>query len=143
MKLLLPALVLVLASPQAPPPDLILLKGGRILTLSGAEIDGGMVLIEKGKIRGVGATLDMPAGAQVIEIARSSWVLPGFIDAHSHLGSAFDVEESTESWTPEARAVEAFTSRHADVRAALGSGVTTVALAPGNGNLMGGRVGVV
>jgi hypothetical protein len=29
------------------------------------------------------------------------------------------------------------------VRAALGSGVTTVALAPGNGNLVGGRVGIV
>jgi hypothetical protein len=41
------------------------------------------------------------------------------------------------------KAVEAFTSRHRDVRAALGSGVTTVALAPGSANLVGGRVGVV
>jgi len=138
--LLLPALVLLF---QVPPPTVILLKGGRIVTLSGAELDSGMILIENGKIRGIGATIDAPPGAEVIEIARTSWVLPGFVDAHSHLGSAFDVEESTESWTPEARAVEAFTSRHAEVRAALGSGVTTVALAPGNGNLVGGRVGIV
>ncbi len=143
MTLLLPALILALASPQAAPSDVVLLKGGRIVTLAGTEIDAGMILIEKGRIRKVGASIDAPAGAPVIEVARGSWILPGFVDAHSHLGSAFDVEESTESWTPEARAVDAFTSRHADVRAALGSGVTTVALAPGNGNLVGGRVGIV
>jgi len=140
---LLPALVLLLASPQAAPSDVVLLKGGRIVSMAGADIDDGMILIENGRIRKVAANSDAPPGAQVIEIARGSWILPGFVDAHSHLGSAFDVEESTESWTPEARAVDAFTSRHAEVRAALGSGVTTVALAPGNGNLVGGRVGIV
>jgi imidazolonepropionase-like amidohydrolase len=143
MKLLLPALVIALASPQAAPSDVLLLKGGRIVSLAGAEIDAGMVLVEKGRIRSVGETIDAPAGAQVLEVPRGSWIVPGFVDAHSHLGSAFDVEESTESWTPEARAVDAFTSRHSEVQAALGSGVTTVALAPGNGNLLGGRVGVV
>jgi imidazolonepropionase-like amidohydrolase len=143
MTLLLPALVLALATLQGPPEDVILLKGGRIVTLSGEEIDGGMILIERGKIRAVGAVVQHPEGILTLDIPRNSWVLPGFVDAHSHLGSAFDVEESTESWTPEARAVEAFTSRHADVREALASGVITVALAPGNGNLVGGRVGTV
>jgi imidazolonepropionase-like amidohydrolase len=141
--LLLPVLVVVLASSQGPPEDVLLLKGGRIVTVSGEEIDGGMILIEHGKISAVGATVKHPAGILTLEIPKNSWVLPGFVDAHSHLGSAFDVEEATESLTPEARAVEAFTSRHAEVRAALGSGVTTVALAPGNGNLVGGRVGIV
>jgi imidazolonepropionase-like amidohydrolase len=65
------------------------------------------------------------------------------VDLHSHLGSAFEVEEPTESITPGMKAVDAFTSAHPDVRDALGSGVTTVALAPGNGNLIGGRVGAI
>jgi imidazolonepropionase-like amidohydrolase len=143
MKLLLPALVLILAAPQATPPEILLLKGGRIVPVSGADLDAGMILIENGRIRSVGASIDAPPGAKVIEVARGSWILPGFVDAHSHLGSAFDVEESTESLTPEVRAVESFSSRHAEVRAALGSGVTSVALSPGNGNLVGGLVGVV
>ena len=139
MRLALIALVLFAQAK----PEVIVLKGGRIVPVSGPEIENGMVLLADGKIRKVGTTVDVPAGAKVIELPKGAWVLPGFIDAHSHLGSAFDVEESTESLTPEARAVEAFTSRHPDVRAALGSGVTTVALAPGNGNLVGGRIGIV
>jgi imidazolonepropionase-like amidohydrolase len=124
-------------------PEILLLKGGRIVPISGPEIENGMILLADGKIQKIGAAVDVPSGAKVLELAKGTWVLPGFIDAHSHLGSAFDVEEPTESLTSEARAVEAFTSRHPDVRAALGSGVTTVALAPGNGNLVGGRIGIV
>jgi imidazolonepropionase-like amidohydrolase len=133
------ALVLTLLAQSDP----IVLKGGRIVPVSGPEIESGSVLIVDGKIRAFGATVEVPAGAKVIEIARSSWILPGFIDAHSHLGSSFDVEEFTEPVTPEAKAVEAFTSRHPDVRAALSSGVTLAALSPGNGNVIGGRIGVV
>jgi len=136
------ALIVLVLLLQAKP-EVIVLKGGRIVPVSGAEIENGMILVADGKIQKFGASIDVPSGAKVIELAKGTWIVPGFIDAHSHLGSAFDVEESTESLTPEARAVEAFTSRHPDVRAALGSGVTTVALAPGNGNLVGGRVGIV
>lgn len=133
------ALLLVLLC-QAEP---IVIKGGRVVPVGGPEIESGMVLVVDGKIRAVGATVDVPAGAKVIDVARSSWILPGFIDAHSHLGSAYDVEESAESVTPEAKAVEAFATRHPDVRAAVNSGVTLVALSPGNGNLVGGLVGLV
>ena len=155
MKTLLAALILLLTpfdsgfalaqdkQAEAPKAEILVLKGARIVPVDGAEIESGMVLIADGRIQKVGAAVDVPAGAKVLTLARSSWVVPGFVDAHSWLGSAFDVEEGTEALTPEARAVEAFTSRHPDVRASLGSGVTTVALAPGNGNLVGGRVGLV
>ncbi|HEV3026801.1 MAG TPA: amidohydrolase family protein [Planctomycetota bacterium] len=133
------ALVLVLLG-QAEP---VVLKGGRIVPVAGPDIESGMLLIADGKVRAVGQALAVPPGAQVLELPKSSWILPGFIDAHSHLGSAFDVEESAEALTPEARAVEAFTSRHPDARAAMSSGVTLVALSPGNGNVVGGQVGVV
>jgi len=106
------ALVVVLLA-QAEP---VVLRGGRVVPVAGAQIESGQVVIAEGKIRAVGAALESPSGARVIEVPRGSWILPGFIDAHSHLGSAFDVEESTEAITPEARAVEAFTSRHPDAR---------------------------
>lgn len=143
MNLGIVVLLLSLAQTPAPKPERVVLKGGRIVPVAGAEIVDGMILIQDGKILKIGPASEAPADAQVLEVPRHTWILPGFVDAHSHLGSAFDAEESTESLTPEARAVDAFTSRHPDVRAALGSGVTTVALAPGNGNLIGGRVGIV
>jgi len=123
--------------------ETVVLKGGHVVSGAGPEIDSGEVLVRDGKVRAVGASLEVPAGATVLEIPRTSWVLSGFIDAHSHLGSAFDVEESTEAVTPEAKAVEAFSSRHPDARAAMSSGVTLVALSPGNGNVVGGRIGVI
>lgn len=123
--------------------DPVLLKGGRVVPVSGPDLESGMVLVQDGKVRAVGAALDAPPGATIVEVSKSSWIVPGFIDAHSHLGSAFEVEESTEAVTPEAKAVEAFSSRHSDVRRAMSSGVTLVALSPGNGNVVGGRIGVV
>jgi imidazolonepropionase-like amidohydrolase len=121
----------------------VVLKGGTVVSGAGPEVESGIVLVRDGKVRAKGAAVEIPAGAKVIEIPRTSWVISGFIDAHSHLGSAFDVEESTEAVTPEAKAVEAFSSRHADVKAAMSSGVTLVALSPGNGNVVGGRIGVI
>jgi len=123
--------------------ETIVLKGARVVTLAGNEIENGVVVIVGGKIRRVGADLETPAGAKVIELAKGTHLVPGFVDLHSHLGSVFEIEEPAEAVTPQMKAVEAFTSRHRDVRAALGSGVTTVALSPGNGNVVGGRVGVV
>jgi imidazolonepropionase-like amidohydrolase len=124
--------------------EVTVVKGGRVEPVSGREIEGGVVVCEGGKIRKVGgAEVPVPPGATVIEVPAGSWVVPGFVDPHSHLGSAFEVEEPTESLTPHVKAVEAFMSGHRDVREALGSGVTRVALAPGNGNLVGGRIGLI
>jgi imidazolonepropionase-like amidohydrolase len=133
------ALILLFLA-QAEP---VVLRGGRVVPVAGPQIESGQVVIAEGKVRAVGAALEVPPGAKLIELPRSSWILPGFIDAHSHLGSAFDVEESTEAITPEARAVEAFTSRHPDARSAIWSGVILAALSPGDGNVVGGQVGVV
>jgi imidazolonepropionase-like amidohydrolase len=141
MRLLLLSAAL-LASPQARE-ETIAIKGGRILTVTKGDLEDAVILVRGGKISNLGKDVTIPADARVIELPKGSVVVPGFIDAHSHLGSAFEVEESTESVTPEVRGVEAFSSDHADVKAALSSGVTLVAIAPGNGNLVGGRIGLV
>src|SRR5579862_5447224 len=44
----------------------------------------GMVVISDGKIVGVGASAEIPAGAEVIDLGDAT-LLPGFIDAHTHL----------------------------------------------------------
>jgi imidazolonepropionase-like amidohydrolase len=139
MSLLLAA-VLLFAQEKSP---VIVLKGAHVVPMDGKDLDGGMIVLAGRKIQALGQDLEVPAGAQVIDLPRSTLILPGFIDIHTHLGSALDVEEGAEAATPRVRAVDAFTSHHPDVRSALASGVTAVALSPGNGNVVGGQVGVV
>ena len=60
--------------------------GANILTATGQEIDGGVVVMAEGKILAVGpAGTAVPAGAVVID-GKGRWVTPGVIDGHSHLG---------------------------------------------------------
>ena len=44
----------------------------------------GMVVVQDGKIVGVGANANAPAGAEVVDLGDAT-LLPGFIDAHTHL----------------------------------------------------------
>lgn len=60
----------------------IVVRGGLIVGENSNEI--GDVLIEDGRVRDVSATLDVPAGATVID-AEGCWVGPSFVDLHTHL----------------------------------------------------------
>jgi len=51
---------------------------------SNALVSPGLVAVTDGKIVGVGAGAETPAGAQVIDFGDAT-LLPGFIDAHTHL----------------------------------------------------------
>lgn len=68
-------------------------KAGKSYVLKAARMfDGksetlttpGMVVVQDGKIVGVGANANAPAGAEVIDLGDAT-LLPGFIDAHTHL----------------------------------------------------------
>ncbi len=73
----------------------IAVKAGRMLDVrSGNYLSDQVILIEAGKVREVGKARDMqphvPAGAKVIDLSRYT-VLPGLIDAHTHLTFAPDM----------------------------------------------------
>ena len=63
----------------------IAIVGGTIHTVSGATIENGTILFDKGKIVAVGAQVEIPAGAERID-ARGKHVYPGMIDARSSIG---------------------------------------------------------
>lgn len=69
----------------APPPS-VLLRDARLVDGTGAapreHVD---VLVEGGTITQVGPGIPAPAGARVVELGGRT-LLPGFIDAHVHLG---------------------------------------------------------
>jgi imidazolonepropionase-like amidohydrolase len=130
---------------ESPGPP-ILIRNATVLTGTGARIDGGGVLIENGRIAAVGAQLDAPAGAQVIDASRR-WVTPGLIDVHSHLGvypspsvlAHDDGNESIDPVTSNVWAEHGVWPQDPGFEAALHGGVTTLQILPGSANLIGGR----
>ena len=61
------------------------ITNARIITVSGAPIEKGTVVVRNGLIEAVGANLKAPADAQVFD-ATGLTVYPGFIDALTNLG---------------------------------------------------------
>ena len=63
----------------------IVLKNAVIHTGSGATIDGGMIVFDKGKITAIGTSVAIPQGAEIIDLKGQN-VYPGFIDGRSNIG---------------------------------------------------------
>jgi 5-methylthioadenosine/S-adenosylhomocysteine deaminase len=65
----------------------LLITGGTVVTMAGPNITDGAVAVRNGEIIAVGATSDLGArftAAEVID-ARGRAVLPGFVNAHTHV----------------------------------------------------------
>ena len=122
--------------------------GGYVVPVDGDPIDGGTVLIEDGKIVAVGteADVDVPEDAELID-ASGAWVLPGFIDAHAHLGvheegegwAGNDTNEMTDPNGARFRAIDGIDPFELGFDDALAGGVTSVVIKPGSGNPIGGQ----
>ncbi len=63
----------------------VAIKAGRVLDVrTGQMIQNAFILIEGERIIAVGANVNVPAGAEVIDL-KTMTVLPGLIDSHTHL----------------------------------------------------------
>ena len=83
---LLLAFALLAAAPaHAQKPAVYAITGAKIYTLAGAPIENGTVILRDGKIAAVGANVQVPAGAEVID-AKGLQVYPGLFDSYSRLG---------------------------------------------------------
>ena len=65
----------------------VVVRGGRVVPVSGPEIENGAVLIEGGKIKAVGKAdeIAVPAGAEIVDAA-GGWILPGFVECLASIG---------------------------------------------------------
>ena len=73
------------AQSPAPSAPVTVLKASRLFDgRSDQTIANGVVIVEGGRIRDVGANLPVPAGATVVDLGDAT-LLPGFIDAHTHI----------------------------------------------------------
>ena len=77
------------------------------MTVTHGNIQNGSIYIKEGKIAAVGATVNAPAAATVID-AGGKYVTPGIVDAHSHIALDDDVNEATSPITPHMMMKDAF-----------------------------------
>lgn len=125
---------------------MILIKNGKVLTMSHKVYEKGDVLIKGKEIVQVGENLEAPEGAQIID-AQGMWVMPGIIDAHCHIGmwedgigfEGADGNEATNPVTPELRAIDGINPEDNCFREARESGITSVVTGPGSANVIGGQ----
>ena len=79
------ALSLAFAAAQQPPAAPIVLHAARLLQIdTGTLLQPGEILIQDERIVAVGASVDHPQGARIIDLGDAT-LLPGLIDAHVHL----------------------------------------------------------
>lgn len=129
---------------------MLALTNARIYPITQAPIEHGTLLVQNGKIVAVGENLEIPAGAQVIDV-QGSVIMPGFVDAHTHIGlwgeaegpSSYDGNEGTAAVTPQVRGIDAVNPAHHSFADARQIGITTVQTGPGSGNPIGGELLVV
>jgi len=126
----------------------ILIKNGFIFPITSSHFQGD-ILIKDGKIEAIGVNLQDP-NAEIID-AKDKFILPGFIDAHSHIGLFEegvgnyyqDGNEATDPVTPHVKAIDAFNPDDSAIDKALSGGVTCVTILPGSANPIGGQGSII
>lgn len=127
---------------------MLLIKNGKVLTMAGEVLEKGDVLIDGGKIINIDENIE--ECCETVD-ASGMWVLPGFIEAHCHIGmeepgtgaAGDDVNESTDPVTPYLNALDGVNIYDETFRLALKAGITAVCTGPGSANVIGGTFSVL
>jgi imidazolonepropionase-like amidohydrolase len=141
---------------RADAPNVYAIRGARIVTAAGAAIDSGTIVIRRGVVDAVGASVTVPAEATVID-GTGKIVYPGLID----LGNARAAEQPApqppqnlrttaelERWKrtqilkPQARAADAVKVDDADLTRLAAAGITSVLALPA-GDVISGQSALV
>jgi imidazolonepropionase-like amidohydrolase len=131
---------------RATPSRATVIRNATILTATGPALRNASILLRDGKIVEVGATVNAPADAVVIDGA-GKYVTPGLIDTHSHLGvyaapgvqALSDGNEATNPVTAHVWAEHSVWPQDPQFPRVLAGGITTLQVLPGSANLIGGR----
>ena len=124
-----------------------LIKNGAVHVGDGTILKDCDILTKGSTIQKIGRGLDCPE-AEVVD-ASGCEVFPGFIDPHSMIGAlgipsrSLDNQEKSDPITPELNVKYSVDPDELNGQEFYKSGITTVGLAPGNTNIMGGQIVVV
>ena len=125
------------------------IRNARIVPVSGAVIERGTVVISDGRISAVGASVTVPAGAQIIDASGLS-VYPGMMDAGTSMGlseisqGANATVDNSEvgSWNPNAMALWGFNPHSAHIGVTRVVGITHVVSRP-TGSVIAGTAALM
>ncbi len=123
-------------------PNQTIITNGTVLTITDGTIEGGDVLIRDGKIVAIGTDLATPTGARVID-ATGKFVMPGIIDAHSHMAIEGGGNEGASTITPNVRIADVIREDDISIYRALAGGTTIVNVLHGSANVIGGTNAVL
>ncbi len=125
----------------------VAIVGGRVVPIEADPIESGTVLLRDGKIAAVGGPQVRVSPTATVVDATGRWVTPGFLDAHTHVGTSEegvgwagnDTNEISEPVTAQVRALDAVNPADQGFRDAIGGGVLAVNVNPGSANPIGGQ----
>jgi imidazolonepropionase-like amidohydrolase len=128
-------LVLSAAAQQKP----VVLRGGKLLTVSHGVIERGVLVMENGKITAVGAegSAAVPKNARVIDV-KGMTIYPGLIDSETNLGlteisaedMTNDLVELSEEIMPHMHVYDAFHAESELIPVTRLNGITNAIVAP-------------
>ncbi|MCF0135401.1 MAG: amidohydrolase [Lachnospiraceae bacterium] len=125
---------------------MLLIKNGNIHNAVQEEAFIADILIDdNGKISAIDKDITAPDGAQVLD-ASGLQVMPGFVEAHGHIGldgygmgfEGMDYNEISDVCTPHLRGIDGIKAMDPAFQLAANAGVTTVCVGPGSANVVGG-----
>lgn len=134
---------------------MLIIKNGKVMTMAGLNLENGYIAAEQGKIVEIGKDDDSlhknTKPEDTVIDAQGGYVLPGFIDAHCHVGlwedsvgfEGEDGNEMTDPVTPHLRALDGVYHADRAFAEARENGVTTVVTGPGSANVIGGQFAAV
>ncbi|HLS34701.1 MAG TPA: amidohydrolase [Bacillota bacterium] len=129
---------------------MLLIKNTVIYTGTGEILEDQQILVKDGVFHKISQKVKAPKDCDLID-AEGKIITPGLIDVHTHLGvheqgvgrEGADFNESSDPITPEVRAIDGINPREEGFQDARRSGVTTVQVMPGSGNILGGEMVVM
>src|SRR6266498_4102817 len=154
--IILAALLALPFALRADSPNVYAIRGARIVTAAGAPIDGGTIVVRRGVIESVGASVQVPPEAMVIE-GSGLTVYPGLIDLGNTRAADLPVptlpqnlrtSAEVERWKrgqilkPQARAADTVKVDDADLTKLASAGVTSVLALP-SGDVISGQSALV
>ncbi|MGH9815149.1 MAG: amidohydrolase [Candidatus Acidiferrales bacterium] len=122
--------------------SVIVIQNATVMTVTKGNIEKGSILIRGGKIAQVGRNISVPQGAEVID-ASGMYVIPGIIDAHSHIAVDGAVNEGSIAVSSMARIQDVIDPIDINIYRDLAGGVTSANILHGSANPIGGQNAVI
>lgn len=126
----------------------VVLRGGKLLTITHGVIENGVVVMQGGKITVVGAasSVNVPSGAEVVDVTGMT-IYPGLIDSETQLGlteisaenMTNDLVEMSDEIMPHMHTAEAFHAESVLIPVARMNGITNAVVAPESADTLPGQ----